>query len=69
MGMDEPLSSGGTPRSETSLSVLTKKFIQLVRESRGTVDLNQAASELGVQKRRIYDITNVFEGMVLRSCS
>jgi transcription factor E2F3 len=43
--------------------VLTKRFITLVRESRGMVDLNVAAAELGVQKRRIYDITNVFEGM------
>lgn len=27
-----------------------------------TIDLNQASSTLGVQKRRIYDITNVLEG-------
>jgi len=29
------------------------------------VDLNKAADELGVQKRRIYDITNVLEGISL----
>ena len=27
------------------------------------VDLKQAAQELGVQKRRVYDITNVMEGI------
>lgn len=28
-----------------------------------TIDLNVAVEELGVQKRRIYDITNVLEGI------
>ena len=31
----------------------------------GTIDLNKAAFELNVQKRRIYDITNVLEGVGL----
>ena len=31
----------------------------------GVLDLNLAASVLSVQKRRIYDITNVLEGVKL----
>lgn len=31
----------------------------------GAVDLNEAALQLNVQKRRIYDITNVLEGIGL----
>lgn len=31
----------------------------------GPVDLNKVASQLGVRKRRVYDITNVLEGIDL----
>ncbi|XP_011498693.1 PREDICTED: transcription factor E2F3 [Ceratosolen solmsi marchali] len=51
-------------RYDTSLSLLTKKFINLVEDSNdGVVDLNVASERLEVQKRRIYDITNVLEGI------
>lgn len=51
-------------RYDTSLSLLTKKFINLVETSSdGVVDLNIASEKLEVQKRRIYDITNVLEGI------
>jgi transcription factor E2F3 len=52
---------------ENSLGELTRKFIQLIRESKEdlSVDLNIAADQLKVQKRRIYDITNVLEGIGL----
>uniref|UniRef100_A0A8C5N0D6 E2F transcription factor 3 n=1 Tax=Leptobrachium leishanense TaxID=445787 RepID=A0A8C5N0D6_9ANUR len=53
-------------RYDTSLGLLTKKFIQLLGQSSdGVVDLNRAAEVLKVQKRRIYDITNVLEGIHL----
>lgn len=45
---------------------MTRKFVQLLRESpSGILDLNFAAAQLEVQKRRIYDITNVLEGVGL----
>jgi hypothetical protein len=51
-------------RQDNSLSVLTKKFIELIKERKDyTIDLNKAVDELGVQKRRIYDKTNVLEGI------
>lgn len=51
-------------RYDTSLGLLTKKFIDLLKESpEGVVDLNIASTKLNVQKRRIYDITNVLEGI------
>jgi len=53
-------------RYDCSLGLLTKKFVGLVQQaSNGILDLNAAAEQLGVQKRRIYDITNVLEGIGL----
>lgn len=67
--MDDHSSSTRTPtncRYDNSLGLLTKKFVTLLKESpNGTLDLNLAASKLEVQKRRIYDITNVLEGIGL----
>ncbi|KAJ7304244.1 hypothetical protein JRQ81_011782 [Phrynocephalus forsythii] len=61
-----PKSPGEKTRYDTSLGLLTKKFIHLLSESKdGVLDLNQAAEALDVQKRRIYDITNVLEGIQL----
>ena len=55
-------------RPETSLGTLTKKFCDLLHSSPdGVLDLNEAADTLKVQKRRIYDITNVLEGVGLIS--
>lgn len=51
-------------RYDTSLGLLTQKFSALLEESpNGVVDLNKASQQLNVQKRRIYDITNVLEGI------
>lgn len=53
-------------RQDNSLGELTRKFIALIQESENkSVDLNDAAKKLEVQKRRIYDITNVLEGIGL----
>jgi transcription factor E2F3 len=71
-------------RFDSSLGLLTKKFVFLLKRAashgrlnngtriglkaeggEGTLDLNAAARELQVQKRRIYDITNVLEGIGL----
>ncbi|KAA0198989.1 Transcription factor E2F4 [Fasciolopsis buskii] len=54
-------------RHEKSLGLLTEKFVQLLKEAPdGILDLKMAADFLAVrQKRRIYDITNVLEGIGL----
>ena len=58
-------------RQDNSLGVLTKKFVSLIQRAENKcIDLNEAVSvsstqELKVQKRRIYDITNVLEGIGL----
>jgi len=45
---------------------LTLRFIELLKKAPNqTLDLNRAVDKLGVQKRRIYDITNVLEGINL----
>uniref|UniRef100_A0A6I8NYW2 E2F/DP family winged-helix DNA-binding domain-containing protein n=1 Tax=Ornithorhynchus anatinus TaxID=9258 RepID=A0A6I8NYW2_ORNAN len=59
-------SPGEKSRYETSLNLTTKRFLELLsRSPDGVVDLNWAADILKVQKRRIYDITNVLEGVHL----
>lgn len=65
-----PLGNNLTPvgpcRYDSSLGLLTKKFINLIKHAEdGILDLNKAADTLEVQKRRIYDITNVLEGIGL----
>lgn len=53
-------------RKDNSLGRLTSKFMELIYQTEsGLVDLNVAAKVLQVQKRRIYDITNVLEGINL----
>ncbi|KAK7278716.1 hypothetical protein RJT34_23752 [Clitoria ternatea] len=65
-GSPLPLTPAGSCRYDSSLGLLTKKFINLVKHAEdGILDLNKAAETLEVQKRRIYDITNVLEGIGL----
>ncbi|XP_046442788.1 transcription factor E2F1-like [Daphnia pulex] len=53
-------------RFDSSLGLLTKRFLGLLQSAEnGILDLNLASVTLAVQKRRIYDITNVLEGIGL----
>ncbi|XP_044585276.1 transcription factor E2F5-like [Cotesia glomerata] len=54
-------------RFEKSLGLLTTRFVSLLQKAKdGVLDLKVAADILEVrQKRRIYDITNVLEGIGL----
>jgi E2F/DP family winged-helix DNA-binding domain/E2F transcription factor CC-MB domain len=64
-GMGTP-SSLGQSRYDSSLGLLAKRFVHRLRASPGAkMDLNLLVQDLGVQKRRIYDITNVLEGIGL----
>lgn len=46
------------------LTDLTKHFLeQLQSAPDGVIDLNEFAKSIGVAKRRVYDITNVLEGV------
>ncbi|KAL3810270.1 hypothetical protein ACHAXA_008638 [Cyclostephanos tholiformis] len=75
-----PCLMSSNSRFDSSLGLLTKKFVYLLKRAASngvsdgeakanggncTLDLNAAAKELQVQKRRIYDITNVLEGIGL----
>ncbi|CAK9180783.1 unnamed protein product [Ilex paraguariensis] len=65
-GSPSLLTPAGNCRYDSSLSLLTKRFINLIKYAEdGILDLNKTADSLEVQKRRIYDITNVLEGIGL----
>lgn len=65
--MDSVEENGNSSRQEKSLGILTTRFVTLLQEAPdGILDLKTAADTLAVrQKRRIYDITNVLEGIGL----
>jgi transcription factor E2F3 len=66
--MDEEgnITLGKRARKENGLVTLTLRFISLLKRAPDqTLDLNEAVEKLEVQKRRIYDITNVLEGINL----
>lgn len=53
-------------RYDTSLVLLTRRFAELMSQSvNGEIDLNLVAHELNAPKRRVYDVTNVLEGVQL----
>ena len=52
--------------AERSLGWLAVKFLEIASQSESkSVELHQAAESIGVRKRRIYDVTNVLEGLGL----
>ncbi|XP_068136395.1 transcription factor E2F6 [Hyperolius riggenbachi] len=54
------------PRFDASLFYLTRRFMDIIKSApEGVVDLNDVAKLLGVGKRRVYDITNVLDGIEL----
>lgn len=65
--LDSIEENGNSSRQEKSLGILTTRFVTLLQEApEGILDLKTAADALAVrQKRRIYDITNVLEGIGL----
>ena len=51
-------------RQENSLCQLTKKVIQYIKNKQKlNININELVKDLCVKKRRIYDITNVLQGM------
>ncbi|MCI4389530.1 hypothetical protein PGIGA_G00099060 [Pangasianodon gigas] len=61
-----PAKKVATPRSEVTLGRLTKRFMDLLHSApEGILDLNEATEKLGTRKRRVYDITNVLNGIKL----
>ncbi|XP_038580216.1 transcription factor E2F3 [Micropterus salmoides] len=53
-------------RNDTSLGFLTQRFAELLRSSAdGVLDLNIVSQQLNAPKRRVYDVTNVLEGIQL----
>ncbi|KAK2855876.1 hypothetical protein Q5P01_004611 [Channa striata] len=53
-------------RQDVSLWLLTRRFLDLLRTSPdGTLDLRDVTASLQTRKRRVYDITNVLDGIQL----
>ncbi|XP_054619727.1 transcription factor E2F3 [Dunckerocampus dactyliophorus] len=53
-------------RNDASLVLLTQKFLKMLEQANdGILDLNLVCKDLKASKRRIYDVTNVLEGIKL----
>jgi hypothetical protein len=60
---EEEMSLQKHGKPENKLGPMAVRFLERLRNEKGPLDLNQACVDLGVAKRRIYDITNVLEGL------
>ena len=61
--LGSPLSRDHNSKSNT-LGDLTQTFVQLIRSANDQrIEIDEASRQLNIQKRRIYDITNVLEGI------
>ncbi|XP_028460198.1 transcription factor E2F6 isoform X1 [Perca flavescens] len=53
-------------RQDVSLGMLTQRFLELLLAAPGgSIDLRQVTTSLQTRRRRVYDITNVLEGINL----
>jgi len=63
---DTPKSYRQRVQNDTSLGATAKRFVALMTNAVDqTIELNEAARKLAAPKRRIYDVTNVLEGIGL----
>ncbi|KAJ0405754.1 hypothetical protein P43SY_003604 [Pythium insidiosum] len=55
-------------RSENSLAYLCQRFCDLYRDQADAINIDHAAKELGIQRRRMYEILNIIQsvGLVAR---
>ncbi|XP_058879601.1 transcription factor E2F6-like isoform X1 [Acipenser ruthenus] len=64
--LDHSIDKPPKARFDASLVRLTKRFMDMLQAApEGILDLNNVARTLGVRKRRLYDITNVLDGIEL----
>ena len=61
---EDILENENEERQENSLYQLTKKVLEYIKnKNKPNININELVKDLGVKKRRIYDITNVLQGI------